>query len=280
MKPSQVIFAVVICALVWGAWANHGAEWAVSWTAGANDAQLTRAAQWGDSFGVINAFTSGLGFTVVFFTLIMQARALRDQAADLHRQRFESSFFELLKLMRELRQQVQFHHSHALVMDSGKGMSPDGAKKIKSRLGEKKTDLIAFDAIIREYAYWYKKNPDRGSLQSDEKKKFIASVYDDKIHKVSESTISPYFRIIYTILYRIKSDKYLIDKEKFQYSNLLRSQLTSRELTVLALNATSNVSKDMFEHVCHFRLLKYYPESGTRQTLMSIYPAEAFMPRD
>ncbi|MBZ9648640.1 putative phage abortive infection protein, partial [Sphingobium sp. 3R8] len=51
--------------------------------------------------------------------------------------------------------------------------------------------------------------------------------------------MSPYFRIIYTILYRIKSDKYLIDKEKFQYSNLLRSQLTSRELTVLALNATS-----------------------------------------
>lgn len=49
---------------------------------------------------------------------------------------------------------------------------------------------------------------------------------------------------------------------------------------VLALNATSDVSKDMFDYICHFRMLKYYPESGTRKTLMSVYPPEAFLPRD
>lgn len=169
MKPFQVIFAVAVCALVWGAWANHGAEWAVSWTVDASDRQLTRAAQWGDSFGAINALTSGFGFTVVFFTLRIQARALRDQAADLHKQRFESSFFELLKLMRELRQQVQFHHSQDLIAERGRGMSPDRIEKLKSRLSEKRTDLPAFDAIVMEYAYWFKKISYRHELNKFEK---------------------------------------------------------------------------------------------------------------
>jgi hypothetical protein len=142
------------------------------------------------------------------------------QTADLHRQRFESSFFELLRLMRELRAEVHFVHSAEFDKSHADGFSAGSITVHKSSDG-----LEAFTQSVLEIIYQINLNK-----VADGDRDGLIKIYLDTVHRTSEATLGPYFRIIYTMLYKIRSDTTLIYKEKCFYGNLLRSQLTSREI--------------------------------------------------
>ena len=221
---------------------------------------LARAAQWGDSFGPLNALASAAAFTVVLATLIVQGR-------DIHRQRFESSFFELLRLMRELRNDIQFSFSPEYRTDLI-------AKYPNRRIVvAKQQGFDGVRAANREMMHWTKGDKIQGREE-------LGHIYMEKVHKRHEATIAPYFRLIYTILHRIRTDKVLTQDEKFRYGNLVRSQLTSDELKLLAYNGLAPVSKDLETLIVEFRMLKYLPSSSVRNRLKNIYATEAFSARD
>ncbi|EJC80390.1 hypothetical protein Rleg4DRAFT_2015 [Rhizobium leguminosarum bv. trifolii WSM2297] len=75
------------------------------------DNVMEKAGQWGDGFGALNALFAGLAFTGALAALFMQGHAADKQNKDYHRQRFESSYFELLALLRETRREVRFRYS-------------------------------------------------------------------------------------------------------------------------------------------------------------------------
>ncbi|MBU3035457.1 putative phage abortive infection protein [Tritonibacter mobilis] len=276
-----VILIGIMIVTVWGAWGVFSVD-LHRWLGLGTD--LEEIALWGDSFGVINALISALGFTAVLATLIVQARAVADQAEDLHRQRFESSFFELLGLMRELRENVTYQVSQKYMesRDSSHSKRAIGGFKvstvdIRSRHGHFSRIRKGHDGIVAavtELRYWAKKN----SKNSDPRQNLVSS-YDEFVYRRWESSFSPYFRIVYTILMRIREDSVLSCDEKAQYSNLLRSQLTSHEITLLAINGLASVSKDLDDLLTEFRMLKYMPEGSARRMLENIYKPEAFMPR-
>lgn len=276
-----VVLIGFIIVAVWGAWGVYSVD-LHRWLGLGTD--LEQIALWGDSFGVINALISAFGFTAVLATLIVQARAVADQAKDLHRQRFESSFFELLGLMRELRENVTYQVSQKYIdsRDRSNFRGPTPAGKIstlnfQSKLGHRSGIRKGHDGIVAavtELRYWAKKN----SKNSDPRQNLVSS-YDEFVYRRWESSFSPYFRIVYTILMRIREDSVLSCEEKAQYSNLLRSQLTSHEITLLAINGLASVSKDLDDLLTEFRMLKYMPEGSARRILENIYKPEAFMPR-
>lgn len=273
--------------ILWGAWAGlipiveH-----LGWSIGPD-----RLGQWGDSFGALNTLFGAFGFTAVILTLRMQSQTLRQQQEDQHRQRFDLTFFELLRLMRELQEKITFHYSERYQLARQKeNTRKNTSKGIYNRLNistqikytnhinfTKATGHTAIESSVRELRFWVEKNKDESTSLSKEN---LSDLYLNQVHNRSEATLGPYFRIIYTMLNRLREDKVLTPQEKARYGNLLRSQLTSLEITLAAFNGLAPVSKDFAALVTEFRLLKYMPEDTLREVFMRHYPAEAFNSRD
>lgn len=101
--------------------------------------------QWGDAFGALNALFSALAFISVLFTLKQQQRQIDDATIDQHRQRFDRTFYELLRLLREARDAVEFRYS-----DNYDG----GERKKEKDYGSKVTGAEAFKRAQFEVKYW------------------------------------------------------------------------------------------------------------------------------
>ena len=113
-------------------------------------------------------------------------------------------------------------------------------------------------------------------LSADE----LGMLYVQRIHSRYESTLGPYYRLLYTLLARIHDDKVLTQTEKYRFGNILRSQLTSHEVALCCYNGLAAVSGSFRELVIEFRLPKYLPDEFGRQRLGEYYPVSAFAGRD
>lgn len=255
MRSGTKLIGLSVAALVlalWMFWALCS-TWVAQRLAGAND--LSSAGQWGDSFGALNALISGFGFVAVIITLRsqlssikLQQVALKQQQDDLHRQRFESSFFELLRLLRESRDDV--------VRGDSVGI---------------KAFVVSARSVINSMEEF-------GERKFD--KNIISELYMQNVHSRFEAVLSLYFRLVYTMLIKIGKDFILDDKDKIFYGNLLRSQLSSGEIALIGFNGLLKISNDLPILICEFHLLKYLPEGDARTALEAVYPKSAFQGRD
>lgn len=235
--------------------------------------------QWGDTFGALNALFAAAAFIGVLWTLSLQREQLNEQKIELerqkqrqadqeillaqekdatrkaeHLQKFENTFFQLLALLREVRAEVRYRS----VRSPGSDLSEGSA-----------AFAMAWDdaqAVLRGT---------RPEPTSEE----VGDIYSVTIHARAESGLGPYFRLIYTILERISSDPLIPNRERVRYSRLLRSQLTSPEVGLLALNGLTDAAKDLDRYLTRFHMLKYLPEDAARRELMRHYPEKAFAPR-
>ena len=217
----------------------------------------------GESFGPLNALFAALGFAAVLLTLYVQGNALRAQQRDQYLQRFDVTFFELLRLLRESKIDVQFSHSPSYRNEK----SPKRLNLVGVRSGQS-----AYSAAMRECRHWMK--------SPDISKEEISGLYLKYVHSRYESRLGPYFRLLYTILDRINNDKFLGEDEKKFYGNLLRSQLSSHEVGLAGINGLAPVAKDLSKLITKFRILKYLPEGHMRRLLEKNYAEEAFEERD
>lgn len=257
------MLAAVVCG-TWIYWANHTTALASRFT-GADG--LESAAMWGDSFGGFNALFGALGFSAVLATLLFQAVSLSRQQKDLHRQAFESSFFEILRLVRQSRDEVRYKTS----IDYRKS-NP----KRQNWTNDTNSGLLAFRAAATEILYWRNKDIGKPSLVSAEA---LGRLYSSRIHRRYESTLGTYFRLIYAALARIDGDEVLTAKQKVQYANLLRGQLNTYETVLIAYNALSPVSGDMKRLVEKYRMLKYLRSGTTKTMFKRVYDEQAFEAR-
>jgi hypothetical protein len=256
------IAAIVVVGL-WTAWAAQKLVFAYfGWP---HDQAVL--GQWGDTFGGLNALFTALGFIAVLITIRQQQKQIEWTLADLHRQRFEALFFDLLGLLREARDEVRFRPSVQY-------------RRARKRSSDKETvqGQAAFRSAIYEVRYWLRKakvTPLTSNALT------LAPIYRSHVHIRYESTLSPYFRLLYTILRRISSDPGLSTEEKARYGNIVRSQLTSFELGLVGLNALMAEANDFNRYVVEFRLLKYLPQKQyLRRLLEQVYPHSTFNPRD
>ncbi|MGO7039853.1 putative phage abortive infection protein [Rhizobium acaciae] len=232
------------------------------------DNVMEKAGQWGDGFGALNALFAGLAFTGALAALFMQGHAADKQNKDYHRQRFESSYFELLALLRETRREVRFRYS----------LPYRKANKIatSSERSKVQTEAAAFRTAMYELRYLVRTR----TTATRRTQAQLEKLYRLGIHARFESTFGPYFRIVYTILRRIKDDKVLSEPEKIQYSNLLRSQLTSHELALAGFNGLMPQANDFDALLTEFHMLKYLPTGIARRALEEVYDPTAFAARD
>jgi len=254
--------------LLWVVWALHpllAKRLMIQWDA-------TTVGQWGDAFGGLSSLFSVLAFVAVLFTLKQQREDLTRQQQQIlnaeqnqHRQRFEDNFFQLLSVIRENRKDVRFRNSATFVSAGNRGSK------------EMKEGHPAFRAAYEEMRYWVGNETDtKGPLDRER----LAELYADKVHTRYESTLGAYFRLVYETLDRVDRDPYLSDKEKNEFGNLVRGQMTSFEAAIAGCNALNDFAKDFNRLVNRFRLLKYAKTGIVYDELIKHYPPETFQGRD
>ncbi len=216
--------ATAFVVLLWLAWAAQPwlfTQLGIVWNA-------ETLGPWGDTFRALNALFAALGFLIIVTTLRMQQSQIRQAREDQkqlnqeareeqHRHRFEGSFFQLLRLLRESGKAVRFRHSSEYVRDTNAKGRPvvTGYRAFRAAWEEAKLRLDTAPAPSREDA---------------------ADIYDQFVHTRYERYFGPYFHLLYTMLRRIKDDPVLSPEEKVEYGNLLRSQLTGFEIALAGLN--------------------------------------------
>lgn len=242
---------------------------------GANVNYADSVGVWGDSFGAFNSLVSGLAFSALVLTLAFQIFVSEDQADDQHRQRFDTSFLGLLALQRELRSKIAFDISPEaeVARVSGKHKLYSGAVNEGDR-GGGTADSVANACVEVQYRI-IQRSPMRCASLND-----VKFAYMKYVHQKSETVIAPYFRLIYSILDRVRRDEILSPEEKVRYGNLVRAQLSSSDVILLGINSLSPISADMKDIVTEFRLLKYLPSSSMKRLLQRLHDPKAFTGRD
>lgn len=270
------IILFIILFFGWGLYADYSVDIA-RFFVGNSIISVEHAGSWGDTFGAFNGLVSLAGAIFIVRTLLLQQDALKEQqkaitlqVSDAHRQRFEASFFELLKLMRELRSELSFKHSRAYI---------NAATTPARKLGRQKTKngTDALTSFVVEHLFNLRSEVSDPPNATREQ---LAKSYDETMNTQTERTFAPYFRLIYTIINRVRKDTVLSKDEKNNYTRLLRSQMTNSELIAIAYNCLSSRAADLESLLTEYRMLKYLPDSPARRRFERIFKPEIFLPRD
>lgn len=172
-----------------------------------------REGQFGDSFGALNALFSGLAFSGVLITLLMQRKDLSETRNESIRQQTESQFYNMLNLQQQVVQAFDLHRlgSTSLTIQ-GRDCFRDWGRKLKTR----------YDELGPEYKY-------------EETLERALSAYD-KILQAHQGDLGVYFRSLYSI-FRLISNANHVDRQGF--ANVVRSFLSDYELVLLFYNCLS-----------------------------------------
>ncbi len=271
MRRPTAIFLVICSILVWCLYGSANLEIA-SWIAKRGDLTIEQVGQWGDSFGAFTALFTTLGTFGVVWTLILQQNGLKAQAQDIHKQRFEATFFELIRLMKEARRGLRFSYSTDYIKGKGPILPPPAIQKWKE-------PVFDLDAIVRaraELEWWITRLP-KPDKRDREK---VAQLFVEKVFERYPGRYGAYYRLVYSIMKRIRDDKVLNEDEKKDYARLFRAQFTLDEVVLLAFNGLSGMSGDLNELIVELRMLKYIDHNNWSQFVKRFYPSSAFAPRD
>ncbi|RNC89151.1 MAG: hypothetical protein ED558_17500 [Oricola sp.] len=203
-------------------------------------------------FGAANSLFSGLAFSGVVYAIILQRREIgiakdeldrtklilekqeeniKIQNHDLKRQAFESTFFQLLRLLHEITDNIDLIKNIGQAGQSvtkGKDVFPVFIKRI-SRLYNSKTNLSHSKSERAIHAY-------------------------EMFYIDHNTDLGHYFRFLYNILKYV--DNTDIENKKF-YTNLVRAQLSDAEVRILYMNALSEHGNEkMKPYVETYSMLK------------------------
>ncbi len=221
--------------------------------------------QFGDKFGAVNSLFSGFAFAGIIITLLLQRRDLKETQNAMWRERFDSTFFQLLQLHKDITSKLKFR---------GGPTGIDALIAFDEKLRNSDVDFVVFQAL-------QKINNDEISRIKDSKQinasacpeltvadianlqtrlatgtGFIDNfrMEDINYHKakiIQAYTItasqhiddfSHYFRNLYHIFKFVDSARELSEEEKKVYTNFIRSQLSDIELVCLFYNSIAKIA--------------------------------------
>jgi hypothetical protein len=241
------------------------------------DDQTTRGT-FGDMFGGVNAFFSGLAFAVLVFTLLQQRtelslqrkelamtreelagqrRALVSQNELIALQSFESTFFQLLRLHNEI--------VHAIDLVAAPNES-DGAA-----IGNRVTNgRDCFSVFYRRLRKEYKsRRPVAGGISRDQLMTAYVSFYS-----ANQANLGHYFRSLYNMVKLV--DRSVVS-DKSVLINLIRAQLSDFEVALLFYNGLSDYGENFKPLIERYALLKHLdPNHVFEQRHLAYFSIGAF----
>lgn len=278
-----VIAAALVVLALWVLWLLGLGKWLALQLSSADADAMARVGQFGDMFGALNALFTAAAFVAVWWTgrmqrgelvlqrdeLRMQREALglqreelklqRGELADTRkvvaRQTFESMFFQMLRLNRELHASIRNPWSGAIGSEAMTGLAGRCAECASVAVGRLP---IGGATAVREE---------------------LGRHYDRTVYERCEPTLGPYFRQLYHLFKLIDE---LDDDEatRHKYANIARAQLSAVDLSVLAANGCSSIGAGFARYIERYGLLKHFPNDLNRPIYeQSCYSRKAFESR-
>lgn len=172
-----------------------------------------REGEFGDSFGTLNALFSGLAFSGVLITLLIQRKDLSDARDQNTRQQTESQFYNMLSLQQQVVQAFDLHRSGANPHTiQGRDCFRDWGRKLRDRYSSLSNKYSSKDSIER-------------SLEAFE-----------SIMSSHQGDLGLYFRSLYSIFRFIENAQ---NSDRQSFALVVRSLLSDYELVLLFYNCLS-----------------------------------------
>jgi hypothetical protein len=219
--------------------------------------------QFGDQFGAVNALFSGFAFAGIIFTILLQRSDLVETRHAIAHERFDTTFFELLKFHMSITENVKtlggtgkeaFVSFHEVL----KGKDPEFyTYSSLSKLSRDDVRRIIDTKIVSREEYQNLTDADvnniKTSLESGVRALQNYLDNDEAMHErkikdayiqAAENTIDDfahYFRYLYNVIKFVDESKQIGFREKCSYSKFIRSQLSEAELIVLFYNSIGEI---------------------------------------
>lgn len=173
-----------------------------------------RSGTFGDAFGTLNALFSGLAFSGVLITLLLQRRDLAGSQEQNAKQQAESQFYNMLSLQQQVIQGFDLHKPvpNAQHTIQGRDCFRDWGRKLITRHSEldaKYSSLFTLDRALEAY---------------------------QKILKSHQGDLGLYFRSLYSVFRFIENTQHV---DKKHLGLVVRSLLSDYELVFLFYNCLS-----------------------------------------
>lgn len=226
-RPKTIILTFLVIINIWMIWSlNVYKSWLLDSTGDSGSL--------GDSYGVITSFFSALAFAGLLYTILLQRKELSEtrkefekQNTNLKRQRFESSFFNMIEI-----------HLNNLKSLDFKGQN--GTRAIQQFIA---SVLTAFQPYLE-------------GVQHNQSRE---NVYNDALKHFSY-IISPYVRSL-TAIYDITINSSLQPKAKKRYVRILKAYISTIESEFLFYHSTFCYTDDLNERELSL-LKKFMQDSG------------------
>lgn len=221
---------------------------------------------YGDMFGSINALYSGLALAGIIFTILLQKDELGLQREELKEtrkefqtqnrtlkiQRFENTFFNLLSLHHQIVDGIDFRKIRE--------------KNMWTLPHEEKDEDVNITLTGRDvFEHLYKKL--HKDLNTPDIETIVMSY--DKHYELTQADFGHYFRNLYRIVKLVNNTNFSFEyskgskeeeyKIKYQYTSILRAQLSDFELLWLFYNCLSYNGQQFKTLVEKYTLLKNIP---------------------
>lgn len=266
---------------LWCWWLAGGArlahDYAVAGLAGtpggaASAPTLDQLGHSGDLFGGLNALFAALAFVGVVWAGSLQRRTLLDTQAAyelerdaLARQQFESTFFQLLPLVRDLsRGQAGVAVAMAPTSEiSGDALLHHLAAVLFARASTAEFgDEAAVVSVLRD----------------------MVQTYESEVLVEHSSMLGAYFRALYQLLSLIdrQSELVLDPQEKVRYANIVRGQIPESLLLMLAVSSLTRRGESFNSLIVRYGLLKHLQpqhRDALRPAFERVFGAQAFLGR-
>lgn len=225
----------------------------------------------GDKFGAVNALFSGLAFAGLIFTIVLQKKELslqreelqltrkemEEQTAEFEKQnstlrlqRFENTFFQLLSQFESVTDNLSFSYmeDHSYKKCYADEDSPTSeVNPPRTIVTGRELFRTAFEEVPH-YSFY------RDSILPGEKMRYIgmrnllANIgMKGYMDSFTPSYFDHYFRLMYRILKFVDNTKLIEDKDKYDYTCILRALLSRYELVWLYYNGLSDYGSEKFK---------------------------------
>lgn len=232
--------------------------------------QITNAALFGDSFGVLTSLFTGLAFAGLIATILLQRKDINLQQSELQetrkvmeKQNFEATFFQMAKMLND-------------IVESTADKDVKGREcfsRFASYLNKQMSSAEL--AVIGQKDLFERKSNGDPTVYEEGVNYFFKEFYS-----WNQTRIEHYLRYLYRIFKYIDESREdgRIENDKF-YGKIIRAQLSDQELVVLFYNGLSEQGKKFSSYIERYSLFDNLPIddlAGDVELLTRLYSDEAY----
>jgi hypothetical protein len=250
--------------------------------------QLAELGQSGDAFGGANALFSAIAGALLIWAGWLQRKSLIEARNVNTRQTFETTFFELLTLTRELESRFKREIRRSSTTPTRSAPLNRRTKIARSALQlthnmqvlpelRGNDALSAWAAALMECVH-----ANRAEVKEEDLMRLVTTYFHDQIYVHNSGSFGPYFRTLYQT-FKLIDQTEMQFTDKTRYAKIARGMISEDAVLLLAANAAAPVGTRFKIYLRKYGLLEHMNPTYKKQlgrSLLKYIGAKSFLRHD